>query len=308
MKPLVLNAHAKINLYLRVLRKRKDGYHDIETLFERISLHDEIILSSAGDGKIHLDCLGVGAYRDTPLLSSGPENLCYRAAEQFRKKFGIEEGIRIQLVKKIPIAAGLGGGSSDAATVLSGLNQWWKVEASHQELLDLGGCIGADVPFFLMGKRRTIGKGRGDIFVGAGLKPAPTRIFYLIATPQVSVLTRDVYESWDQLNGLTPLPKNDTMNPLTETEPCSCEAPPKFSVLKGEAEWGNDLEPVVVQKYQRVREFADHVRGLGLSKIRLSGSGPTFFTELQNQEDGDRWAQKIRAVYPNCQVHCVEGY
>jgi len=150
MKPLVLNAHAKINLYLRVLRKREDGYHDIETLFERITLHDKITFSPSDDGEIHLDCRGSH-------LSAGPENLCYRAAEQFRKKFGIQKGIRIQLTKKIPIAAGLGGGSSDAAAVLSGLNQWWKVGASHRELLALGGRIGADVPFFLLGKRRAIG-------------------------------------------------------------------------------------------------------------------------------------------------------
>lgn len=298
MKPLVLNAYAKINLYLRVLRKREDGYHDIETLFERISLYDEITFSPAGDKGIHLDCL-VGAYGHTPLLSSGPENLCYRAAEQFMKQFGVEKGIRIQLTKKIPIAAGLGGGSSDAAAVLSGLNQWWKVDASQRELIELGGRVGADVPFFLLGKRRAIGKGRGDI-LDVGARPfgfaqderrlAPTKAFYLIATPRISVLTKDVYESWDKLNGLTPPSQNDNIKPLASGR-----------------EWINDLEPVVIQEYEQVKEFADHLREVGLSKIRLSGSGPTFFAELQSQKEGKGWIQKIKTVYPNCQVYCVEG-
>ncbi len=293
MKSLRLRAYAKINLYLRVLRTREDGYHDIETLFERISLHDEIMLSAAGDQGIHLDCF-VGAVpfdsaqgKREPPLPSGPENLCYRAAEQFRKRFNIQEGVRIQLVKRIPVAAGLGGGSSDAAAVLSGLNQWWKVGASHRELLELGGRIGADVPFFLLGVRRAIGRGRGDVFVGAGLKPAPTRTFYLIVTPRISVLTKDVYKGWDDLNGLTPPVKNDNIKPL--------------------AEWVNDLEPVVIQKYHEVREFADLLRRMGLSKIRLSGSGPTFFSKLQSQKEGKEWMRKIKAVRPSCQAYCVEG-
>lgn len=280
MKFLALNAYAKINLYLRVLRKREDGYHDIETLFERITLHDKVMFSPADDGEIHLDCLGSH-------LSAGPENLCYRAAEQFRKKFGIQKGIRIQLTKKIPIAAGLGGGSSDAAAVLSGLNQWWSVGASQQDLLELGGQMGADVPFFLLGVRRAIGKGRGDFFTGAGFKPAPTRTFYLIATPQISVLTKDVYKSWDKLNGLTPSPENDTINPLDE--------------------WMNDLEPVVVQKYEQVREFVDYLLQAGLSKIRLSGSGPTFFAEVKGREEGDYWLNRLKSLTRDCQLFCVEG-
>ncbi|MBI1977043.1 MAG: 4-(cytidine 5'-diphospho)-2-C-methyl-D-erythritol kinase [Candidatus Omnitrophica bacterium] len=290
MRSLRLRAYAKINLYLRVLRTREDGYHDIETLFERISLHDEIMFSAAGDKEIHLDCLA-GAYGHTPLLSSGPENLCYRAAEQFKKRFNIQEGVRIQLVKRIPVAAGLGGGSSDAAAVLLGLNQWWKTGASQRELLELGGRIGADVPFFVLGVCRAIGRGRGDILeVGAhcNVPLRPGKAFYLIATPGISVLTKDVYKGWDDLNGLTPSSKNDTINPLVE--------------------WVNDLEPVVAQKYPQVREFADLLRRMGLSKIRLSGSGPTFFAEAQSQEDGDRWVQKIKAAYPNCQLFCVEGY
>jgi 4-diphosphocytidyl-2-C-methyl-D-erythritol kinase len=280
MKYLALKAYAKINLYLRVLGKREDGYHELETLFERISLYDDITFSRNISGKeIQLEVVGAD-------LPTGSENLVCKAVEQFRRRFKIHEGIRIQLVKRIPIAAGLGGGSSDAATVLLGLNRFWKVQATLDQLIELGGRIGADVPFFLLGVRRAIGKGRGDVFAGASLKPTPARKFYLIATPRISVLTKDVYEGWDKLNGLTPPSKNDNIKPN---------------------EWVNDLEPVVIQKYEQVSQFSDTLRHLGLLGIRLSGSGPAFFTKMKNLKEANCWAGKIRSVIKDCQVHCVQG-
>lgn len=279
---LSLKAFAKINLYLRVLGVRQDGYHELETLFERISLCDEITLSPCGQG-IQLEVEGSD-------LPSGPENLAYRAADQFRQHFGIQQGVRIKLTKKIPIAAGLGGGSSDAATVLLGLNDLFKVNAEKEELLRLGTGLGADVPFFLLETRRAVGKGRGDQLEE---EPSADACFYLLATPLVSVLTKDVYKSWDKLKRLTPRSKNDSIT-------VHLRVPPQ--------QWSNDLEAVVVWEYQQVREFADQLRRLGLSQVRLSGSGPTFFAGFGDQLEAEHWARRVSSSIKNCQVHSVQGH
>ena len=138
---ILLRAPAKLNLYLRVIGKRPDGYHEIETLFERIDLADELTLEAHPD-QLLLTC-------DDPTLSCGEDNLVLNAARLLRQVSGTMQGARIHLIKRIPIAAGLGGGSSDAAATLVGLNQLWGLGLEPGRLQELGASLGSDVPFFL---------------------------------------------------------------------------------------------------------------------------------------------------------------
>jgi len=146
-------APAKVNLYLKVIRKRVDGYHDIETLFERISLCDILTFRLKENG-ISLRCQG-------EKLPSDSNNLIYRAAFLLKSTYAVKQGIDICLQKKIPVAAGLGGGSSDAATTLLALNRIWKLNLSLEKLLKHATELGSDVPFFVMQTPFAIGKGRG---------------------------------------------------------------------------------------------------------------------------------------------------
>lgn len=146
-------AHAKINLGLRVLRRRPDGYHDIATIFHRLSLHDDLALEPAEDLRLSTDAADVP--RDE-------RNLCLRAARLLHQALGVTSGVHIRLTKRIPVGAGLGGGSSDAATVLTALPRFWNVEADREMLKDLALRIGSDVPYFLS-RGSALARGRGEV-------------------------------------------------------------------------------------------------------------------------------------------------
>ena len=140
--PLVIKSFAKLNLYLRVLGKRKDNFHNLDTLFVRIDLADTIILKSRKDSLIRIKC----ASRHVP---KDETNLCFRAAELLRQKFKINSGLEIEIEKRIPVGAGLGGGSSNAASVLLGLNRYWHLNLSKARLAILAAKLGSDVVFFI---------------------------------------------------------------------------------------------------------------------------------------------------------------
>src|SRR5437667_291729 len=138
---VVVWAPAKVNLYLEVLAKRPDGYHEIATLMMAVSLYDTLEFKEEATGKIQLDC-------DHPELTTGPENLVCRAADLLRQRTGCHRGVHIRLVKRIPMAAGLAGGSTDAAATLAGLNRLWWLGLARNRLAELGAEIGSDVAFF----------------------------------------------------------------------------------------------------------------------------------------------------------------
>ncbi len=151
---LVLPSHAKINLFLDVLRRRPDGYHDIATLMHEISLADTVRLCDAPSGGIRIEC-------NMPGVPPGRDNLAHKAASALRRRCGIRRGVRIILQKRIPPGAGLGGGSSNAAAVLKGLNRLWKLRLRRSELVELAAGIGSDVPFFIVGGT-ALCTGRGE--------------------------------------------------------------------------------------------------------------------------------------------------
>lgn len=276
MKEYQTKAPAKINIGLRILGRREDGYHELISIMVPVSLFDTLYLSSGARAGIRLDC---GGRDDIPADES---NLACRAARSFQKKTGIREGLYIRLTKNIPVAAGLGGGSSDAAAVLLALNDMYDLPLTPEELQSLALELGADVPFFLYGRPALAG-GIGEI-----LDPIKNweKNWYVTVTPPFQVSTAWVYS---QLNlELTSEADEDIFNSF-KTEPI------KISQILV-----NDLEPVTSKRFPVINTLKKRLLAAGAEGAIMSGSGPTVFgvfstkktarkaaDELAGQEQGD---------------------
>ncbi len=185
---------AKVNLSLEVLKKRPDGYHEVRTVFERVGLFDRIELRS-------LRTAGIRVETDSKEIPSGSENLVYKAAKLLTERFKVSSGVVIRLEKVIPVSAGLGGGSSNAATVLLGLNRLWSLGLSRTRLLKIGAELGSDVPFFIMESPFALGTGRGEIL--KKISPAKVTLWHVLVKPPFGISTREAFEGL-KLEMLTP--------------------------------------------------------------------------------------------------------
>ena len=237
-------APAKLNLFLHVLGRRADGFHELQTVFRLIDRADRVGVAVRNDAEIRFS----GVF--------GDENLCVRAAKLLQKKTGSDQGCDLVLEKNIPVGGGMGGGSSDAATVLLVLNQRWNLRLKRKQLQEFGLELGADVPFFLFG-RNALGEGIGEQLKALDLPPA----WYLVLTPQVSVSTKETFE-----NALTSGGKRLTIPPF----------------FPGQGK--NDLEPVVTGRHP---EVAAHLAWLKSRspQARMTGSGAGVFAELQSESE-----------------------
>ena len=243
---------AKVNLHLAVLRKRPDGYHDIATLMQRISLYDELTFALRPAG-IALTCPGSD-------LPADAGNIVYRAAAAFFSHIGYKKGIAIRIVKHIPLAAGLGGGSSDAATTLVTLNELTGGNVSQEELLTIGARLGADVPFFIFAKTAWA-TGIGDCLQEAA--PLPPWCFLLI-NPGFPVSTKMVYE---KLNlRLTSGDINYSIPPIKIGR--------GMNLIEG---LKNDLEEVTLKLHPFLNQLKQFLTNCGALGALMSGSGPTVF-------------------------------
>jgi len=257
-----LPSPAKINLFLDILRKRDDGYHDILTVFEKIDLCDRILFSPL-KSETGISGKGIEVSSNAPALSSDENNLAYRACSLLKKRYGISKGVKIHIEKRIPIAAGLGGGSSNAATVLKGLNRLWDLHLTKKELSDLGKEIGADVPFFIFNNSFAVGSARGD-----EIEPIDSdlEMWHVLLSPPHRVLTKEVYEKVN----------------LSLTE-----AGPDVKILVRAVEENNigevgkriynALEHVVAGKVTDISSAIEVVKGWGFKAAGVTGSGPTIF-------------------------------
>lgn len=264
-KRVHLRAPAKVNLRLEVLYKRTDGYHELLTWMYPISLWDDLILEEREKG--------FELYCDDPRLPE--EDLCLKAAKAFSKRFGLTKGVKIHLKKRIPLGAGLGGGSSDAAAVLKGMVHLYGVRASLEELLELAQGLGSDVSFFLYGTPALMG-GRGDIY----LQELPRLNLWLVVLyPGFEVLTRDVYQ------GLrASLTRSQGENKII------MEFPPG----KWEEFLRNDLEQVVKDRFPEVREMETFLKKEGAKGVLVSGSGSSVFGVFGGQEEARRCYEKAK--------------
>lgn len=253
-------APAKINLALEVLGKLPDGYHALDTVFHSISLADDVILEERHDSRIVVRC-------ENPLVPLGPKNIAYQAAALLRNRLNINKGVTITLIKRIPVAAGLAGGSADAAAVLRGLPKLWGIPANTKDLLALARQLGADVPFCLNGGTQR-GTGRGDVLaeVKNGLD------FMVAVIPQpYPVSTARVFQLYQP--GV-PQHRVDRV----------CEALVTGNYQQLVDNMCNDLEKVTFGLYPELRQKRQTLLESGFPAL-MSGSGPTLFALLKSESE-----------------------
>lgn len=260
MDALTLYAPAKINYLLDVIGKRSDGYHDLRMIMQRVNLCDEITLTMTDTPGISVTCDSKGA-------PDGPGNIAWKAAQALLDLTGSDTGVRIEIVKKIPVAAGLGGGSSDAASVLMGMNTLFNLCLTDQQLMEIGCKLGADVPFFIF-KKTALAEG-----IGEKLTPLPEvpKCWILLINSGVPVSTAWVYRSLQLTN-------RGELNRL-----------PQFfeSIEHIVSILSNDLESVTIPAFPVIADIKAHLMKLGAVGSLMSGSGPTVFGVFKNFDDAE---------------------
>jgi len=273
---LRLQAPAKLNLYLRVLGKRPDGYHELETVFERIDLADELTFEPADT--VRLTC-------NDPSLLCGEDNLILRAARLLQTATGTKRGAAIHLIKRIPTAAGLGGGSSDAATTLLALNRLWNLDLQPQHLTELAAQLGADVPFFLLETSFALGKGRGDAC--QPLAAPSVELAHVLVVPAVRLSTTEVFSTAEfNLTAKTP----------SSTMVAHALSNGSLSEL-AQGLW-NDLEPEAIRRCPIISVIQSRLRERGCLGVRLSGSGPSVFGLCRDEAHARDIMSGLRCIAP----------
>lgn len=270
MSRLKILARGKINLALDVLCRRPDGYHEVSMVMQTVSMGDGILLETANDETIVLTT-------SDPTLGIGPENLGYRAASLLMQKYKIRQGVRIHIEKNIPVAAGLGGGSADAAGVLVGLNRLWELGLQAEELSEIALRLGADVPFCIKGGT-ALAEGIGEKLTSL---PSLPKSWTVLVKPPFPVSTADVYKGWDKLS--TPI-HPDTIGVANLIRNGEFQSIPK--------RWGNALEAVTFKLRPEVERLFQDLQGQGYL-LRMSGSGPTLF--IWDLRDGDE-AHRVAGI------------
>ncbi|MGH9690659.1 MAG: 4-(cytidine 5'-diphospho)-2-C-methyl-D-erythritol kinase [Candidatus Acidiferrales bacterium] len=277
-KSVRLPAFAKINLCLRVMGRRPDGYHELRTIFQAISLRDTLELSLASSPGITLET-------DDAALPTGRENLVYRAIEAIRSEIGFHRGIRAYLEKRIPVARGLGGGSSDAAAALIGMSRLTEKKIPLERLMRIAAGLGADVPFFLFGGR-ALATNRGDEIYP--LVDAPMRTILVVSPRNIGVSTKEAYQ-WisEELTNRT--------KPHTIWGFCAlCWSLPEAV--------SNDFEEPVFRRYPRLGEIRAGLLQRGAVDAALAGSGSAVFGVFRNPAQARRAARE----FPEDSVFLVE--
>ena len=267
-----LKALAKINLGLDVLRRREDGYHEVKMIMQTISLHDDLEIRRIKTPEIQVKT-------NLYCLPTNENNLVYKAAKLLMDEFGIKEGVAIQLKKRIPVAAGMAGGSTDGAAVLWGMNQMYGLGLSRQELMERGVKLGADVPYCVQ-RGTALAEGIGERL---SVLPSMPKCTILIAKPGISVSTKFVYENL-HANDLKPEQHPDVDRMI--------EAMKEKNLDLLCERMGNVLETVTIPAYPVIEEIKDVMKKGGALNACMSGSGPTVFGLFDDRE-------KAKAVYEN---------
>ncbi|MFB6366487.1 4-(cytidine 5'-diphospho)-2-C-methyl-D-erythritol kinase [Paenibacillus elgii] len=272
-------APAKINLSLDVLHKREDGYHEVEMVMTMVDLADRIEMQELP--------------RDTIIISSqagyiplDEKNLAFQAARLIKDRYDVKQGVYIHLDKKIPVAAGLAGGSSDAAATLRGLNRLWRLGIGTDELQKLGAELGSDVPFCVTGGT-AIARGRGE-----KLEPieSPPQCWVILAKPPINVSTSEIYGKLNTA-GIRKHPSTEgVLRAIREK---------RFDLLCGEL--GNVLEEVTLDLYPEVRQLKEVMVKLGAEGVLMSGSGPTVFGLVSKET-------KIPRIYNGLRGFCKDVF
>ena len=273
MEQLTKEAYAKINLGLDVLRRREDGYHEVKMVMQTVGISDTLTFTRKSEQGITLKI-------DNAELSAGEDNRICRAAKQLFIRAGITQGVDIFLQKRIPIAAGMAGGSTDAAAALLGLNELFGIGYSIEQLQDIGVKLGADIPYCIMGGT-VLAEG-----IGATLTklPMPPQCILVVAKPDINVSTKFVYENLHadtlsyhpDIDGMVEAIKAGSLSGITDR-------------------LGNVLETVTVREYPVIDTIKSLMKSEGAENALMSGSGPTVFGIFTMEEDARKAAEQIRA-------------
>ena len=261
MKEISVKALAKINLGLDVVRRREDGYHEVKMVMQTIHLFDRLEMKKTAGG--------ITMTTNLSFLPTNENNLVYKAAKLLMDEFQIRDGIDVKLHKYIPVAAGMAGGSTDAAAVLYGMNRMFELGLSKEELMQRGVKIGADVPYCIM-RGTALAEGIGEQLTAL---PPMVKCPILIAKPQISVSTKFVYENL-KLDENTVHPDIDRL----------VEDIRRKDLAAITSDMGNDLETVTIPNYPVIAEIKEHMMEHGAAGAMMSGSGPTVFGLFDDKE------------------------
>ena len=271
MEQITRKAYAKINIGLDVLRRREDGYHEVRMIMQTVDICDDLTFKRTAQS-------GIVIQTDHEDLPVDDNNLIYKAADLLFREKGITEGVKITLTKRIPIAAGMAGGSSDAAATMRGLNELFEMGYSIQELQELGVKLGADIPYCLVGGTM-LSEGIGEILTPL---PTPPDCFLVVAKPDINVSTGFVYGNL-HADRLTYHPDIDGMIEALHT-----------GSLNGITDrLGNVLETVTVKEYPVIEEIKELLRDMGAENALMSGSGPSVFGIFKERETAESAARTI---------------
>lgn len=281
MDKLELKALGKINLGLDILGKRENGYHDVRMVMQTVYLYDRVILEKSKTP-------GIRIATNLNFLPVNEKNIAYKAADLLRKEYGLEDGIKIILQKHIPVAAGMAGGSSDAAAVLFGMNRMYGLGLSEEELKQRGVRLGADVPYCIM---------RGTVLaegIGEKLTPLPPlpKCYVLIAKPPLSASTEKVYEKYDALEQIGHPDIDEVIRGLERAD-----------LKQAASGMGNVLEQVMIPEYPVIGEIKETMLAYGALGAMMSGSGPTVFGIFESRSVAKKAAAKIRSRHLSRQVY-----
>ena len=268
-----LRALAKINLGLDVLRKREDGYHELRMIMQTINMYDQLDIEISKTP-------GIKITTNLPFIPVNESNLVYKAAKLLMDEFQVEQGITVDLQKFIPVAAGMAGGSSDAAATMIGVNRLFGLGLSVKELMERGVKIGADVPYCLL-RGTALAEGIGD---KPRALPACPDCYVLIGKPAISVSTKFVYENL-HANELEYHPEIDKM----------LDAIQWHNLNKIADCMGNVLETVTIPHYPVIQEIKDHMKEHGALNAMMSGSGPTVFGLFDDKATAENACEALRA-------------
>jgi 4-diphosphocytidyl-2-C-methyl-D-erythritol kinase len=280
---VVVWAPAKVNLYLEVLGKRPDGYHEIASVMVAVSLYDTLVIKEESSGAVSLRC-------DHPGLSTNPDNLVLRAATLLKQRGRCPRGAALHLVKRIPLAAGLAGGSSDAAAALAGLNRLWHLGLENQELAALGAELGSDVPFFFATPAAWC-TGRGERVTPLALGKT---LLLVLLCPAVGLATADVYRG-------VSLPARPASGTEIQQALAAGDAAAVGRLLH------NRLQPVAERLCPAVAEGYARLKAQGPAGQLMSGSGTSLFALCRDAAEAARVAQALRCQPGNARVYVVRS-
>jgi 4-diphosphocytidyl-2-C-methyl-D-erythritol kinase len=275
---ITLVAPAKINLTLEVLGKRPDGFHEIRSIFQAVDLYDTLHFSESKE--ISITCNMPGW--------SGEKSLVIRAADLLKKETGCQKGAVIKIEKRIPLLSGLGGDSADAATVLKGLNELWKLYLSTDKLLLLAARLGSDVPFFVRGGTALV-SGRGEIIEPL---PSPAKVWLVLIVPDIPVEPGKTGRMYAALK-----PSYFTDGRITRK---LTETLHKGKILDPSMLF-NTFENIAFESYSGLSVYKEHLLKMGAAQVHLAGSGPTSFAIFSNKSKADD-------IYRQCQDQGIKAY